>query len=150
MPEFPDFDDASSFWQAETAARAARASAAVAAGKATAEQAARDARLCAIVARLIDAGFIMAGTRDLTDAQRNDLFDAVDLVAAIARQARLDAEVRDMARATNLAILARCVSTATAEFQASCWVAHQLRAQGWPRHLEPGRPPAGWRIPVPA
>ncbi len=76
-------------WQTERTARAQRAAAAIAAGKATAEQAERDAHLCGIVAHSIDRNFRIP-TLASSAAEVADHAAAADLLDTIAAKARTE------------------------------------------------------------
>lgn len=154
--------DLAAIWASERSARAERAAAAVAAGRATPEQSARDARLCACIARVIADGFTGPDRSRMSDAAINDYFDAADLARAVVRTAALDrignpstdrqVDAARLARVQALAEIARRTGSAIAIAQAGCWVAHRLEQAGWPGAIpltfDPGLPPHNWRLPV--
>lgn len=81
--------DLAALWQAERTARAQRAAAAIAAGRATADQAERDAHLCTLIAAAIASGFRIP-TIASSAAEVADHAAAADLLDAIASKARTD------------------------------------------------------------
>lgn len=118
--------DLAALWQTERTARAARAAAAIAVGRATAEQADRDAHLCTLVAHSIQCGYRIP-TIASSAAEVEDYAAAADLLATIATKAR--AETRpEAAQLQRLATLVRIPVTVTqaAIANALAWQARQV------------------------
>ena len=143
------------FWQAEAAVRAARAGAAVVAGAALPEAAVRDAQLCALVAAAIDSGFVLPALHQ-QPPEINDHADAAELVATIARKARLDYAAANptppdlIARRRTLDQLERRIVAPVAICLAAAHSALEWQARARGRAALPEPLTTRWRIPLAA
>ena len=141
--------DLAAAWRSETDARAERARLAMEAGRATPQQAERDAMLCAIVQQLADAGCDLRACPSIglaNDAGINDLADASDMLDAIQARARIHAP--DAPRTHALHALADAIGPQVRATMALTFAEHRRMTRGTPDDFTPATPPHGWRIPL--